>query len=96
MKDSQSWVSAHVLIHGLVQGVAFRAFTLGAASRLGLQGGVRNLTNGQVEVMLEGARETIEQVLEVLRVGPPHGRVDGLHVEWGAYSGEYSNFQIWY
>lgn len=95
MGNPQALLSAHFFIHGRVQGVAFRAFTLDVASRLGLQGGVRNLPNGQVEVVVEGASIAIEQLVEALRIGPPLGRVEGLHTEWGVYSGAYTDFQIW-
>lgn len=94
MPDSH--VRARVLVSGRVQGVAYRAFTQQMASRAGLQGGVRNLPDGRVEVEIEGERPKVEAFLEVLRKGPPMARVDDLLVQWEAPTGQYSDFRIWY
>lgn len=69
-------------MHGRVQGVFFRESTRREASALGLSGWVRNLSDGSVECVFIGARETCERVLAFVRVGPPAADVTRVDVEW--------------
>ena len=48
---------AHVLVHGSVQGVFFRAETRNRARALGVEGWVRNTRDGAVEAVFEGDDE---------------------------------------
>ena len=47
------------LVSGRVQGVGYRYFVLREAERLGLAGFARNLPDGRVEVVAEGAEEVL-------------------------------------
>ena len=89
-------VRARILVSGSVQGVFFRASTREQAQRLGVTGWVRNLLDGQVEAVLEGDRESVIQLMNWCRKGPPGARVTDLKVEWGSYSGEFETFSIAY
>jgi acylphosphatase len=60
----------HVIIHGRVQGVGFRAWTHHQAELHGLHGWVRNRRDGTVEVVLSGTDERIEAMLATCRQGP--------------------------
>ena len=88
-------VRAHIWISGLVQGVAYRAFTQRTASLHGLCGGVRNLDDGRVAVEVEGDRQTIESLIASLRSGPPMARVQDVQVQWETPTNRYHDFQIW-
>lgn len=66
------------LVSGRVQGVAFRYWARGVAARLGLGGWVRNLPDGRVEVLAQGAEEAMARLDKALLQGPPLSRVDGL------------------
>jgi len=88
-------VRARIWVSGLVQGVAYRAFTQRAASRNGLRGGVRNLDDGRVEVEVEGERQTIESLIALLRSGPSMARVQDVQVQWEPPTNRYDDFQIW-
>ena len=44
-------------------------------------GTVRNLDDGSVEAVLEGPRDSVERMLDLLRVGPSHARVERVDVE---------------
>jgi acylphosphatase len=44
----------HVIVRGLVQGVSFRAWTVGQAERSGVDGWVRNREDGGLEAILAG------------------------------------------
>ena len=63
------------LVSGRVQGVAYRAWTVDQAERLGLNGWARNLTDGRVEVVACGNRDAVEALRSALSDGPPGARV---------------------
>jgi acylphosphatase len=84
----------HAVVKGYVQGVGFRYFVLDAAVALGLSGWVRNLWDGDVELIAEGEREALEKLLPVVRRGPRAAHVSGVDIEWGDYKGEFSSFHV--
>ncbi|HEY8417821.1 MAG TPA: acylphosphatase [Limnochordales bacterium] len=57
-------------VRGRVQGVGFRAFVQRHGRALGLAGWVRNLPDGSVEVVAQGAPETLALLREYLQEGP--------------------------
>ena len=69
-------------IHGYVQGVSFRYYTLRQAQTLELTGYVRNCLDGSVEVVAEGPREAADRLLSWLRQGPPSAEVQRVDIEW--------------
>lgn len=74
--------SALVLIHGRVQGVAFRYYTKRMAESLGLSGYVRNLPLRRVEARFQGPAELVEQAIEWCRQGPVLAKVSAVEVSW--------------
>jgi acylphosphatase len=60
----------HVLIHGRVQGVGFRAWTHHQAQLHGLKGWVRNRRDGTVEAVFSGPDDMIEIMMKACRQGP--------------------------
>jgi acylphosphatase len=85
---------AHLHVSGQVQGVCFRDFTQRCASALNLKGWVRNLNDGRVELVAEGGKEKILELIKNVRKGPSMARVDDVNIEWQDYIGEYSDFRI--
>jgi acylphosphatase len=78
-------ITACWLVHGRVQGVGFRWFVAKAANACNVDGTVRNLRDGRVEVVGQGSAACLEQLEQRLRQGPPASRVDGLQrVAFGA------------
>lgn len=63
------------LVSGHVQGVFYRAATQATARRLGLSGWVRNLPDGNVELLACGEATKLEALERWLWQGPPHARV---------------------
>lgn len=84
----------HAVVKGSVQGVGFRYFVLDAAVALGLSGWVRNLWDGDVELIAEGEREALEKLLPILRRGPRVAHVSGVDFEWGEYTGKFASFNV--
>ncbi len=81
------------VVHGDVQGVGFRMFVLREAVRLGLRGYVRNVPDGTVEVVAEGPRSLLEQLLAALRRGPRMAEVASVDVTWSQAIGAFTNFR---
>ena len=75
-----SRLARHVRITGRVQGVFFRSWTRDQARELGVSGWVRNVSDGSVEAHLEGAPDSVEQMIERMRSGPPSARVEDLKI----------------
>lgn len=63
-------------VRGRVQGVGFRWWTHTLATRLGLDGTVRNCADGSVEVMLRGPEEAVAEMRRRLSSGPPGASVE--------------------
>jgi acylphosphatase len=64
-----------LLIAGRVQGVGYRYSACSEARRLGLDGWVRNLGDGQVELEAEGSEEALEQLTLWCHRGPRFAEV---------------------
>ena len=77
-------VIRHVIVHGRVQGVGFRAFVEGEALARGLQDWVRNRRDGSVEAVFMGEAATVAAIVEACRRGPFGARVDVLHQRDGS------------
>jgi acylphosphatase len=85
---------AELIICGRVQGVFYRASAQDEARRLGLTGEIRNLPGGEVEAVVEGPREQIEDFIAWCRRGPPAAQVEEVKVRWSAAQGEFRTFRV--
>lgn len=70
----------HAFVEGRVQGVAFRWCTREESVRRGLGGWVRNLSDGRVEVWVEGDAKAVETLVEWLHRGPGGARVNRVEI----------------
>jgi len=71
-------VICHVIVHGRVHGVGFRAFVEYEAVARGLEGWVRNRRDGTVEAVFRGEETVVADMVETCRRGPFAARVDHL------------------
>jgi acylphosphatase len=69
-------VARRLLVHGLVQGVNFRAWVRDRARSRGVAGWASNEPDGSVEVWLEGEPDAVASVERTIRDGPAHARVE--------------------
>jgi acylphosphatase len=95
MKDKvpdQSCLQA--VVHGRVQGVSFRYHIQRRAWDLGLSGFVRNRWDGTVEVVAEGQRRELEELLAFLRVGPPGAFVTHIDTQWPTPTNDFDHFEV--
>lgn len=68
-------------VYGRVQGVGYRNFAEWAARGLKLDGYVRNMRDGSVEVYAMGPAAALEKLARQLEHGPRMARVDSVHEE---------------
>jgi len=72
--------TSHVLIHGRVQGVSFRAWTQHQAQLHGLKGWVRNRRDGTVEAVFSGPGDLVAVMLKACHEGPSGSRVERVEI----------------
>jgi len=74
-------ICLHGFVSGRVQGVYYRQSTEQQAERLGIDGWVRNLADGRVEVLLEGEEEAVRELERWLHEGPADADVSAVDVQ---------------
>ncbi len=84
----------HYLISGRVQGVCFRHYTVLEAEKCSVSGTVRNLANGDVEVLAQGDEAAIAIFEQFLHMGPRGARVDNVEKEVVDDPMKYRGFDI--
>lgn len=88
--ETYSWI-----VSGRVQGVGFRYFTYAIASKYSLKGWVRNLSDGSVEIMIQGDIDRISNLKKYLIRGNMFIKVEKIK-EQTLTTHEFSNFEIRY
>jgi hydrogenase maturation protein HypF len=77
---AHSPVRRGVFLRGVIQGVGFRPFVHGLATRLGIGGFVQNRADG-VSIEAEGDAATLDFFVEQLQTAcPRHARIEEMHV----------------
>jgi len=71
-----------MLVQGVVQGVGFRYFVVHQAQRLNIDGFVKNLYTGEVEIEAQGEQGMVEELLQAVRIGPRHAHITAVNVQW--------------
>lgn len=84
----------HGYVSGRVQGVFFRAYTQKKARSLGLNGWVRNLPDGRVEVLAEGDGAALRAFEAWLHQGSPLSHVTAVEATYGPATGKYHDFEV--
>ncbi|TAJ28055.1 MAG: acylphosphatase [Reyranella sp.] len=74
-------LQARLVVTGRVQGVGYRDWALATGRRLGVNGWVRNRSDGAVEVLVVGEEAAVGAMIEACRQGPSLARVDAIDVE---------------
>ncbi|MBN2115354.1 MAG: carbamoyltransferase HypF [Anaerolineales bacterium] len=86
-------MAKHISVKGVVQGVGFRPFVYGLATRLDLHGWVCN-TSGGVDILVEGQNCQVEKFIQSLHLEkPPLAKIDSIQVD-EAPCDLSSNFEI--
>ena len=89
-----AYARARIVVQGEVQGIGYRNHVRTRAAMQGLTGWVTNLSDGNVEAVLEGEKSAIERVIEMCKKGPLFARVSNVNVRWEDKFDRYSSFTI--
>ena len=73
-----------------------KAFTEKKANTLGLTGRVKNLSNGNVQVLVKGANEKVSQLIDWCHKGSPYSKVNRVQVIPLDTSENWTSFRIDY
>jgi acylphosphatase len=84
----------NIFYSGRVQGVGFRYTAKTDAAGFEIHGRVRNLPDGRVELIAEGARAELEAFRAALRAAGLAGFIRDESVEWGDAQNEFNGFDI--
>lgn len=82
-----------ITVYGYVQGVGFRSFARRHALALRINGFVRNMPDGSVQIVAEGDEKALDEFLKLVSRGPFMARVDRVETEEVPVSG-YGGFRI--
>ncbi|WP_319202537.1 acylphosphatase [uncultured Ilyobacter sp.] len=85
----------HFIVKGRVQGVGFRFFTYHIANEYKIKGWVKNLWNGNVEIVAQGEPKYMDVFKKLIEEGPPSSRVKSIE-EDVFDSKKYDDFNIEY
>ncbi len=86
----------HLIVSGRVQGVFFRAETQSQALRLNLKGWVRNMSDGRVEILIEGDEADVDRMMAWCHKGPRLARVEKVDYHDEPFRGVFADFDIVY
>jgi acylphosphatase len=87
-------VTVRIMVRGRVQGVSFRAALQERAAGSGVDGWVRNRSEGSVEALLQGDEEAVKGVAEWARRGPARAEVSAVEEEFLGLYPRQSGFRI--
>jgi acylphosphatase len=94
MPDGDRRARLRMVVRGRVQGVFFRGAAADQARTLGLVGYARNLDDGTVEIVAEGARGALELLAAWANHGPRMARVEEVQIEWYESLNEFGEFTV--
>lgn len=92
----QDEIRAHIFVSGKVQGVFFRSSTQEKARELGLRGFVQNLLDGRVEIVTEGRKDKVEELIDWIHSGPSTADVEEVKVDRKQPEGDFRAFNVRY
>ena len=86
----------HLIVSGDVQGVGFRAWAKRQAVDLGLTGWVKNREDEAVELVAEGSKVELQELIKRCKRGPDIAWVKNIDVQWSEETREFVTFSVLY
>ncbi len=87
-------MTLHILVKGKVQGVGFRGTAKHYAEKLCLKGTVKNLSDGGVEIYIQGLRENLNGFIENLKEDEGIAEIEHIFTEEYPINKIYDQFDI--
>jgi len=88
--------AAHAFVHGRVQGVGFRYWTVSVARTYNIRGWVKNCPDSSVEIHAEAdTGEVLAAFWEAVTTQHPRAYISDCTISRAQYEG-YSGFEVWY
>lgn len=87
-------VTCRFIVHGRVQGVGFRYYTMQQAKQLGVKGWVRNNMDGTVEIIAQADKKTLQAFQTAVKKGSPASQVSHVRTKQMQTSHNYTSFQV--
>jgi acylphosphatase len=85
---------AEIIVYGRVQKAGFRDFIDEIAFNLDLNGYVKNLDDGTVQIICEGEKDDIKELLEKINITQYPIRVEKIDVVYKKPTDEYKTFDV--
>lgn len=85
-----------VIVTGRVQGVWYRKFCFDQATKIHLEGWVKNMPDGSVQLVAQGDRDKLDSLISKLNEGSPFSKVKNLDVIWLPADANLELFKILY
>lgn len=80
MSEESDLTHLRIRITGFVQAVGYRNYAIGQAKRLGLDGWIRNRSDGTVEALISGPTKPVEELIGLMAKGPHGSRVENFEL----------------
>lgn len=87
-------VRLRILIEGRLQAMNFRFNAQRQANHLGLVGFVRNLSDGRIEVEVQGAEDKVKQILDWCQDEPHGSQIRSILFRYDEPLNRYSDFSV--
>lgn len=84
----------NIKVHGLVQGIFFRATAKEQADKLGITGFARNEFDGSVYIEAEGEENELEKFVKWCHIGPSMAQVKSVEISKGSLK-NFTEFEIY-
>jgi acylphosphatase len=91
---SSEKIQTHVLVTGIVQGVFFRAEAQKTAKENNVTGWVKNLDDGSVEAVFEGAKQDVDKLVEWCHQGSDPAFVMNVEAKEQSPLSDFESFEI--
>ena len=88
------YARAHVIVSGDVKDQSFRYFAREKTRLLDLKGWIKDHPTGEVEFVLEGLDDRVDEMIEWCKKGPWLFRDNRIRVEFSDFVGEFERFEI--
>jgi acylphosphatase len=84
----------HIFYSGRVQGVGFRFTVKSVVAGFEVVGTIRNLIDGRVELVAEGAREELDAFRQAIGESGLEHFIRNEELSWSEATGEFRGFEI--